>query len=260
MTHPPVALITGGTRGIGLGIARSLAAEGYDLAVCGMRERSAVAEVIEDLESLTDSVLYCQCDVGLADARKAMLESIDNKFGRLNLLVNNAGVAPRQRLDVLKATEDDFDWVLQTNLKGPYFLTQAVAHWLIDQKKQQPCFSGSIINISSISATMASVERGEYCVSKAGVSMATQLWALRLAEFGFPVFEVRPGITATDMTSGVKKKYDKLIAEGLVPQKRWGTPEDTGRVVASLARGDLAYSTGQVLMVDGGLTLPRLQR
>ncbi|KAA1259614.1 3-oxoacyl-[acyl-carrier-protein] reductase FabG [Rubripirellula obstinata] len=258
MTTSPVALITGGTRGIGLGIARSLANEGYDLAVCGVREASAVTETITELQSLTGSVLYCQCDVGSTGARKAMLESIDKEFGRLNLLVNNAGVAPRQRLDILDATEEDFDWVLKTNLQGPYFLTQAVANWLIDQQKLQPKFSGSIINVSSISATMASVGRGEYCVSKAGVSMATQLWAVRLAEFGLPVYEVRPGITATDMTSGVKEKYDKLIAEGLVPQKRWGTPEDTGRVVASLARGDMAYSTGQVIMVDGGLTLPRL--
>lgn len=258
MNQKPVALVTGGTRGIGLGVAKCLIADGFDVVVCGVRDASAVTEVIDELESTGRSAMYCQCDVGSAEDRAAMIAAIQDRFGRLNLLVNNAGVAPRQRLDILDATEDDFEWVLKTNLQGPYFLTQAVANWMVDQKKSDADFHGSIVNVSSISATMASVGRGEYCVSKAGVSMATQLWATRLAEFGIPVFEVRPGITATDMTSGVKEKYDKLIAEGLVPQMRWGTPEDTGRVVASLARGDFAYSTGQVIMVDGGLTLPRL--
>ncbi len=187
-----------------------------------------------------------------------MIAAIKEKYGQLNLLVNNAGIAPRSRDDILDATEEEFDRVLQTNLKGPYFLTQLAANWMVQQLQANGEFQGCIINVSSISATLASVARGEYCISKAGISMATQLWAVRLAEFGIPVFEVRPGIIATDMTAAVQEKYDQLIAEGLIPQGRWGQPEDTGRVVAALARGDFAYSTGQVILVDGGLTLGRL--
>ena len=174
------------------------------------------------------------------------------------MLVNNAGVAPKERKDILNATEESFDEVMDINLKGPYFLTQQVANWMIEQQNIDADFKGCIINISSMSATVVSVNRGEYCISKAGISMATQLFAVRLGEFNIPVYEVRPGIIKTDMTSGVKEKYDKLIEDGLCVQKRWGEPEDVGRVVASLAKGDFAYSTGQVIMVDGGLTIPRL--
>ncbi|MDA1044695.1 MAG: 3-ketoacyl-ACP reductase [Verrucomicrobia bacterium] len=253
-----IALVTGGTRGIGYGIATCLAREGFDLALCGVRDELAVAAALQGMRDIGAEVLYCQCDVGDAQARAAMLAKIRAHYGRLHVLVNNAGVAPKERLDILDATEESFDWVLNTNLKGPYFLTQAVAKWMLEQRQSDPFFNGCMINVSSISATMASPSRGEYCVSKAGVSMATQLWASRLAAFNIPVFEVRPGITSTDMTAGVKDKYDNLIADGWVPQMRWGTPEDTGKVVASLARGDFAYSTGQVIMVDGGLTIPRL--
>ncbi|MEO6220657.1 MAG: 3-ketoacyl-ACP reductase, partial [Ginsengibacter sp.] len=172
--------------------------------------------------------------------------------------VNNAGKAPKERKDILDATEDSFDDVISTNLKGTYFLMQKAANWMIEQKKNDEKFMGCLINISSISATVVSVNRGEYCISKAGISMATQLFAARLGEFDIPVFEVRPGVIRTDMTSGVKEKYDKLIEEGLMVQKRWGEPEDVGKVVASLAKGDFMYSTGQVIMVDGGLTIPRL--
>lgn len=253
-----VALVTGGTRGIGFGIAECLAKEGYDLAVCGVREDSAAAESLDRLRGHGGAVIYSQCDVGSTVDRAAMLEQIEQQYGRLHVLVNNAGVAPKRRLDVFDATEESFEWVMKTNLQGPYFLTQAVARWMVEQKTSEPAFAGCIINVSSISATVVSPSRGEYCVSKAGMSMATQLWAVRLAEIGIPVYEVRPGLTATDMTSGVKAKYDKLINEGLVPQNRWGVPEDTGKVVCALARGDLPYSTGQVIMVDGGLTIPRL--
>jgi NAD(P)-dependent dehydrogenase (short-subunit alcohol dehydrogenase family) len=158
----------------------------------------------------------------------------------------------------LQATEESFEHVLRTNLQGPYFLTQAAARWMVDQKQADAAFRGCVINVSSVSATMASINRGEYCISKAGVAMATQLWAARLGEFGIPVYEVRPGIVKTDMTAGVEAKYDKLIAQGLLVEPRWGLPEDVGRACAMLARGDLAYSTGQVVMVDGGMTVSRL--
>jgi len=253
-----VALVTGGTRGIGFGVAAALARDGFDLVVCGVREEHEAQASLDALRSLGADVLYCACDVGSPEARAAMIKQTRAHYGRLHVLVNNAGVAPKQRLDVLDATEDSFAWVMKTNLQGPYFLTQTVARWMIEQKKSDNSWPGCIINVSSISATIASVSRGEYCVSKAGVSMATQLWATRLGEFDIPVYEVRPGVTATDMTSGVKEKYDKLIADGLCVQRRWGLPEDVGRAVASLARGDFPYSTGQVIMVDGGLTIPRL--
>ncbi|HYW79732.1 MAG TPA: 3-ketoacyl-ACP reductase [Thermoguttaceae bacterium] len=252
------ALVTGGGRGIGLGIAKSLAAERCDLAICGVRDESAVADALQDLRDLGAEVLYCRADVSDADARSTMLADIENRFGRLNILVNNAGVAPSVRADILDATEESFERLMHINLQGPYFLTQAAANWMIRQREQDETFAAHIVNISSVSATMVSTARGEYCISKAGISMATQLWAARLGEFGIPVYEVRPGIIKTDMTAAVEEKYDKLIAEGIMVQSRWGLPEDVGRAVAMLVRGDLTYSTGQVLMVDGGLTLPRL--
>jgi len=173
--------------------------------------------------------------------------------------VNNAGVAPKERLDMFDTTEDSFEWVLGINLQAPYFLTQLAARRMIELKKADSAAFCAVVNVSSISATVASVNRGEYCVSKAGVAMATKLWADRLGEFDIPVYEIRPGVTKTDMTSGVADKYERLIMEeGLCVQKRWGMPEDTGKAVAMLARGDLPYSTGQVIMIDGGLTIDRL--
>jgi 3-oxoacyl-[acyl-carrier protein] reductase len=253
-----VALVTGGTRGIGFGIAQALARGGFNLAVCGVRDEGAVADPLKTLRSLGAEVLYVKCDVARRDARDEMLAAVRQRFGRLDVLVNNAGIAPKERHDILEATEESFEHVLRTNLQGPYFLTQAVAKWMIEQKKGHATFAGCVVNVSSISATVASVNRGEYCISKAGVAMATQLWAARLGEFNIPVYEVRPGVIKTDMTAGVKEKYDKLFGEGLAIQHRWGTPEDVGKAVASLARGDLPYSTGQVIMVDGGLTVQRL--
>jgi 3-oxoacyl-[acyl-carrier protein] reductase len=254
----PVALITGAGRGIGLGIAEHLAREGMDLAMCGVRDASLVAETIDRLRSLGSDVLYCQADVADPSARQAMLESVRKRWGRLNVLVNNAGVAPSVRADILEATEESFERVIRTNLQGPYFLTQSVARWMIEQKKADASYRGCVINVSSISATVASVNRGDYCISKAGVSMATRLFAVRMGEHDIPVYEIRPGIIKTDMTAGVTGNYDKLIGEGLLLQSRWGLPADVGRVAAMLARGDLAYSTGQVIMVEGGLTVPRL--
>ena len=253
-----VALITGGSRGIGFGIAEQLAASGFDLAINGVRKESEVQNALNALKEKGAEVLYCQGSIALADDRKRIIEDVKNHFKKLNVLVNNAGMAPRERRDILDATEESFDEVIGTNLRGPYFLTQQSANWMIEQKQSDQHFFGCIVNISSISATVASVNRGEYCISKAGIGMATQLFASRLGEFNIPVYEVRPGIIATDMTAGVKEKYDKLISQGLTIQKRWGLPEDVGRVVSALAAGSFAYSTGQVIMVDGGMTVPRL--
>jgi NAD(P)-dependent dehydrogenase (short-subunit alcohol dehydrogenase family) len=253
-----VALITGSGRGIGLGIARCLAAEEFDLAVNDVHEEAAVADALAGLRGLGARVLYCRADVTDPAARRQMLDAIRREFGRLHVLVNNAGVAPKVRADILEATEESFDRLIAINLRGPYFLTQAAANWMIEQQKADAAFRGCIVNISSISATVASVTRGDYCISKAGVSMATKLWAARLGEFDLPVYEIRPGIIRTDMTAAVTAKYDKLIAEGLLVQGRWGLPEDIGRAAAALVRGDFAYSTGQVILIDGGLSVPRL--
>jgi len=252
------ALVTGGARGIGLGVARCLAADGYDLLLCGVREPEQVSGVVAGLEELGAAVHYVQADIGDREARRRLVREARTRLGRLNVLVNNAGVAPLERLDLLEATEASYDRVMGTNLKGPYFLTQEIACWMIEQRRADDSFRGCIIFVTSISATVVSTNRGEYCISKAGLAMAASLWAVRLAEFGVPVYEVRPGLIRTDMTAKVQHKYDKLIAEGLLLEPRWGTPEDIGRVVAMLARGDLPYSTGQVLTVDGGRGLPRI--
>ena len=253
-----VALVTGGASGIGYGISETLAHEGFDLVLCGRRAEEQVAEPLEALRATGRDVRYVSCDIADGEDRGRLLQETRDHFGRLHVLVNNAGVAPRERNDLLNATEDSFDWVLGINLKGPYFLTQAAANWMVEQQEADPDYWGAIVNIGSISATMASVNRGEYCISKAGLAMATQLWAVRLGPVGIPVYEVRPGITRSDMTAGVQAKYDRLIEDGLIVQPRWGEPEDVGKAVALLARGELAYSTGAVLMVDGGITLSRL--
>ncbi|SRR6266542_1418493 len=252
------ALITGGSRGIGLGIARELAQNNFDLAINGTRSAGEVENVLQELKNFSVDVIYCQGNISSSNDRKNILKQVGDHYGKLHVLVNNAGIAPKERKDILEATEESFDEVVSVNLKGTYFLTQEAANWMIEQKKINNEFKGCIINISSISATVASVNRGEYCISKAGMSMVTQLFATRIGEFDIPVFEVRPGIIHSDMTSGVKEKYDKLIEAGLCVQKRWGEPEDVGKVVASLAKGNFMYSTGQVIMVDGGLTIPRL--
>ncbi|MCE1197614.1 MAG: 3-ketoacyl-ACP reductase [Marinilabiliales bacterium] len=253
-----VALITGGSRGIGFGIAQQLAQAGYDLAINGVRVEQEANASLQLLRDHGAEVIYCQGNVALTADRTRILEKVRQHFGRLNLLVNNAGMAPRERKDILTATEESFSEVMDTNLKGPYFLTQAVANWMIGQQSDDPDFTGCLINVSSISATVASVNRGEYCLSKAAVSMATKLFATRLGEYGIPVYEIQPGIIETDMTAGVKEKYDKLIDGGLCLQKRWGQPDDIGKMVVALAQGFFPYSTGQVFLADGGLTLPRL--
>ncbi len=250
-----IALITGGARGIGYGIACKLAAENCDLVICDIQNESDYQTNMDNLRTLGAEVLYCRCDITDAAARKNMLEAVKSRFSRLNVLVNNAGVAPAVRADILEATEESYERVMRINLQGPYFLTQLIANYLVEQKKSAPEIEACIINMSSVSATVASPSRGEYCISKAGISMATRLWAARLGEFNIPVYEIRPGIISTDMTAAVTGKYDKLIAEGLCLQKRWGFPEDIGRAVAMMVRGDIAYSSGQVINVDGGMTI-----
>jgi len=253
-----VALITGGSRGIGFGIAVELAKAGFDVAINGTRSEEEVQQAIKELESFGGRVVYCRGSIASSAERDGIIRHVKNSFGALHILVNNAGIAPRQRKDILETTEESYDEVMSTNLKGCYFLTQQAANWMIAQQQEDDRFSGAIINISSVSATVASVNRGEYCLSKAGLSMTTRLFAVRLGEFNIPVYEVRPGVIRTDMTAGVKEKYDRLIDEGLCVQQRWGTPEDVGKAVAALAKGDFLYSTGQVIMVDGGMTVPRL--
>jgi len=253
-----VALITGGSRGIGLGIAKEFAGLHFDLAINGMRDEDSVSTVLNELRLTGARVIYIQGDVSVKMDRQKMVSQTLEYFSRLNILVNNAGIAPQERKDILEATESSFDHVLETNLKGPYFLTQLVAHSMIRQKKEDNEGFYCVINISSVSATTASVNRGEYCISKAGIAMATKLWAARLGEYDIPVYEIQPGVIRTDMTAGVKEKYDNLFQQGLAIQKRWGTAEDVGKVAAAMATGSMPYSTGQVVMVDGGISILRL--
>ncbi|MDD3275783.1 MAG: 3-ketoacyl-ACP reductase [Kiritimatiellales bacterium] len=254
-----VALVTGGGRGIGLGICEKLAADGFNLVLSGRSDASKVADSIQTLEKLGAEVLYCSGDVSSADDRAAMLAAIKEKFGRLDVLVNNAGVGAKVRGDLLDAAQENFEWILKINLLGPFALTQAVSKWMIKQKQADSAFGGCIINIGSISATVVSPSRGDYCISKAAVGMMTSLFAARLGEHAIPVYEIRPGIIKTDMTAGVTDKYDNLISNTeLLVEKRWGFPEDIGRLAAAMARGDIPYATGQAIYVDGGLTLTRL--
>ena len=249
----PVALITGSSRGIGRAIALALAGEKYDCVINYARNEEAARTVKVEVEAKGCNACLVKADVSsTADRQRLVAETLE-AFGRIDLLVNNAGVAPETRQDILEAREESFDRLINTNLKGPYFLTQLVAREMIKQR------SGKIITISSISAYAASTNRGDYCISKAGLSMMTQLFAARLAEYGIYVYEIRPGIIETDMTGPVKAKYDKLIfEENLTPIKRWGTPEDVSRAVVAIAKDLLPFSTGEVLNVDGGFHLRRL--
>ena len=254
-----VALITGGARGIGLGIALQLAGEGYAVALTGRTAEEQVAENLGKVKSFGTPVLYFSGDVTSDESRREILHEIDSRFGRLDVLVNNAGVAPKVRMDILQTTEESFDYVLGINLKGTFFLSQLVANYMVNEVKKNVGVTPIIINISSISAYASSTMRGEYCLSKAGIGMVTALFADRLAEYGINVYEIRPGIIATDMTAAVKEKYDRLILEdGLLPLKRWGFPEDVANAVSVLCSGKLAYSTGEILNIDGGFHLRRL--
>ena len=253
-----VAFITGGTRGIGFGIAVALGKAGFDLALNGMRKEDEVVDALEEVRKLGVNVAYFQGNIAVREDRQAMFDKILSHFGAVNVLVNNAGIAPRERADILHAKEEIWDEVMEINLKGPYFLTQLFASYFVEMKVKNPLFDATIINVSSISAFVASVNRGEYCISKAGIAMATKLWATRLGEYDIPVYEIQPGIIKTDMTSGVVEKYDKLFQEGISLQRRWGLPDDVGKVAAMLAQGHLPYATGQVIKVDGGLNIQRL--
>ena len=265
MPNKQVAIVTGGSRGIGKGIAIELAELGFDVVINnydftkdGKPDETAARKTSSDVEAKGAKCISLRGDISSDDDRKALVKAVKDQFGRCDMLVNNAGVAPLKRVDLLEATEDSFDRVLNINLKGPYFLTQMVAKWMIEQRKQFPERSFRIVNIGSMSSYTSSTARGEYCISKAGVSMMTMLYADRLAEFGIGVFEIRPGIIQTDMTSVVKEKYDKLIADGLTPIKRWGQPEDIAKAVSAIAEGKLDFSTGQIINVDGGFHLRRL--
>ena len=260
----PVALITGASRGIGRGIALELAKAGHDLVINfasnAEAARQTAADCIASAQAAGKSIRAepAQADVSLSADRLKLIEFTRTAFGRLDLLVNNAGVAPEVRADLLDATEASFDRLISINVKGPYFLTQLAARWMIDQVKPEAARRPKIVTISSISAYTASTDRGDYCMAKAALSMLTPLYAARLAAHGIHVFEIRPGVITSDMTAPAKEKYDKLIASGLTPIARWGTPGDVGRAVAMLAADALPFSTGEVLNIDGGFHLRRL--
>ena len=261
----PAALVTGGSRGIGRGICISLARAGFGVAINYTSNVQAAEEckrlcieAAPNAQKVTFETV--QADISDPLGRAQLIEFIERGSGWIDVLINNAGVAPEVRADLLEATEESFDRLIAINLKGPYFLTQAVANYWIAGLQYLPAGRAKprVINISSLSAYATSINRGDYCVSKAGLAMATQLFAVRLAEFGINVYEVRPGVIATDMTAGVMEKYDRMIAEGLTPIARWGTPEDVGRAVAAIAQGAYPFSTGEVINVDGGFHLRRL--
>jgi NAD(P)-dependent dehydrogenase (short-subunit alcohol dehydrogenase family) len=279
----PTALITGASRGIGRGIALELAKLGFDPVVNYAGNEKAARQTASDCVAQAKSAgktiraEVCQADVSSAADRHKLIDFTRSTFGRLDLLVNNAGVAPAVRADILEAGEESFDRLININVKGPYFLTQLAARWMIEQSAPRLAstavlsqshlgaaptprapYRPKIITISSISAYTASTNRGDYCVAKAALSMLTPLFATRLAEHGINVYEIRPGIIATDMTGPVKEKYDKLIGDGLTPIQRWGTPEDIGRAVSAIAQDLLPFSTGEVINVDGGFLLRRL--
>lgn len=253
-----IALVTGGSRGIGRAVTLGLAGAGFGVAVGYARSSEAAQEVVELAQAKRVPAAAFGADVGDSEQRGALVEAVLREFGRIDILVNNAGVAPLSRDDLLTAQEDSFDRLMRINLKAPFFLTQQVARQMIDLMKRDPQVRPKIINIGSVSAYAASTNRGEYCISKAGLSMVTKLFAARLAEHGILVYEIRGGIIATDMTSAVKERYDALIEGGLTPIRRWGTPDDVSRAVVALASGTLPFSTGEVINIDGGFHLRQL--
>ena len=263
MTDSPVALITGASRGIGQAIALALAAEGFDIAATarapGAAARpGALDEVGAIVTALGRRWLAIESDVSDVDAHADIIRRLDEAWGRLDLFVSNAGVAPEKRRDVLDTTPESYDRVMGTNLRGAFFLAQRAARYMLGRRPAVAGCTPRLVFIGSVSATASSPSRAEYCISKAGLSMAARVFADRLAGEGIPVFEVRPGIIRTDMTAPVHERYDDEIAGGLVPQRRWGEPDDVARAVVALARGAFDYSTGLVVDVGGGLTLPRL--
>jgi NAD(P)-dependent dehydrogenase (short-subunit alcohol dehydrogenase family) len=260
---PPVVLVTGSSRGLGRGVAEVLAQAGFSVAIHYANNREAAEDAASACRKAASNpaqkFALVGGNIGLAADRQRLFDELLSEYGRLDALINNAGVAPRVRADITEATEEIFDEVIGINLKGPYFLSQLAArYWLAHPGECRLPGGYKLLFITSLSANTASINRGEYCISKAGLGMATQLWAVRLADAGVQVFELRPGIMATDMTAGVKEKYDKLLAEGLVPQKRWGTPQDVGLAAKSILEGHFPFSTGDVINLDGGFHLRRL--
>lgn len=254
----PVGIVTGSSRGVGAATVKLLAKNGYNVVVNYSQSEKEAREVQAACKSLGAETLLCKADVSEDGDCRRMVDEAIAKWGRIDVLVNNAGVAPKVRMDILETTAESFDRLLSINMRGAFFLTQKVAKEMIAGLKNDPKSRPSILFISSISASVSSTSRAEYCVSKAALSMAAKIYADRLAEFGINVYEIRPGIIKTNMTAAVREKYDRLIAEGLVPQKRWGFPEDVGKAVAALAQGYFPYSTGLILEVSGGMNIRRL--
>ena len=264
MQNKKVALITGSTSGIGKAIVIELAKNDYSVVINGASTKELPVEYKRNLENCYKSgnfnnYLYVQADVGKKGDRELLISKIREKFGRIDVLVNNAGVAPKIRRDVLETTEESYDFVMGINLKGPYFLSQEIAKWMIQLRaKINQEYNPYIINITSMSKDTVSLNRGEYCISKAALTMVTKLFAVRLADNNIPVIEISPGIIDTPMTFGVHDKYDKLIEEGLIPMKRWGKPEDIAKAVTAIVKGLIPYSTGTIIEIDGGFHIKRL--
>lgn len=259
MADRKTAIVTGSSRGIGKGIALSLAAAGWRIVINYHSNDAAAQAAKAEVEALGSEALVVQADMGDVGSFDAMVNTAVEAFGKIDLLVNNAGVGPRQRVDMLQVGTESYDEVMGINLRGPFFLTQLVANRMIEWIRSGEMEAPKIVNVSSISAYTSSPARAEYCISKAGMGMMTTLWADRLAEFGINVYEIRPGIIKTDLTAGVKEKYDRLILEeGVTPIRRWGLPEDVGKAVLAIASGLLPFSTGEVINVDGGFHISRL--
>jgi NAD(P)-dependent dehydrogenase (short-subunit alcohol dehydrogenase family) len=254
----PVALVTGASRGIGRAIAVELASAGYDIVVNFVSRPEAAEETAALIADEGRETMLAQADISSTEDRASMIEETRSRFGRIDVLVNNAALAPRERVDLLESSEEHYDRTLDVNLKGPFFLTQSIARWMVEERLADPDRKLYIVNISSLSEYTSSVLRGDYCLAKAGLGMLTSLFADRLGEHNIPVNEIRPGIIATDMTAGAKEKYDKLFAEGLTPFRRWGQPEDVARAVRALVGGDFDFATGSAIDLDGGFHLHRL--
>ena len=257
-SNSPVALVTGASRGIGRAIAVELASAGYDIVVNFVSRPEAAEETAALIADEGRETMLAQADISSTEDRASMIEETRSRFGRIDVLVNNAALAPRERVDLLESSEEHYDRTLDVNLKGPFFLTQSIARWMVEERLADPDRKLYIVNISSLSEYTSSVLRGDYCLAKAGLGMLTSLFADRLGEHNIPVNEIRPGIIATDMTAGAKEKYDKLFAEGLTPFRRWGQPEDVARAVRALVGGDFDFATGSAIDLDGGFHLHRL--
>jgi 3-oxoacyl-[acyl-carrier protein] reductase len=263
MSERPVAVVTGASRGIGRAIALELSMAGYDIVgISRTLETTKIKKGLDELKPLIEangtSFLPLHADIGDVETHSRLISEIEKAFGRIDILVNNAGVAPLKRLDVLETTTESFDRMLSINLRGPFFFTQVVSRQMLEKREIIKDYHPKIIFITSISAEVSSLNRAGYCISKSGLSMAARVFALRLAESGINVYEIRPGVVQTDMTAPVKERYDKLIDEGLIPMNRWGQPEDIARAAAALARGDFAYATGTIIELSGGMNIRSL--